>query len=51
LPVIRRTKLGAIVVYFVMSQIATTLGLVRGALNLQSVRWRRSVRQASKMVS
>jgi hypothetical protein len=50
LPAVRRTKLGAIVVYFAMSQAATLLGLVRGAFNLQSVRWRRPVRQASKLL-
>lgn len=48
-PAIRQTKLGAIVVYFTMSQIATMLGLVRGAFNLQSVRWNRPVRQVSEL--
>lgn len=50
LPAVRHTKVGAIVVYFAMSQIATTLGLVRGAFNLQTVRWHRSVRQVSKLL-
>lgn len=49
-PAVRQTKLGAIVVYFTMSQVATMLGLVRGALNLQSVRWNRPVRQASELL-
>lgn len=48
-PAVRQTKLGAIIVYFTMSQVATMLGLVRGALNLQSVRWNRPVRQASEL--
>ena len=41
---LRRTRIGGIVFYFVMSHVAMAIGLVKGLLNRQPVAWNRTER-------
>jgi cellulose synthase/poly-beta-1,6-N-acetylglucosamine synthase-like glycosyltransferase len=44
---VRTTRIGGIVFYFVMSQVAITWGLIKGLLNRQKVTWNKADRSQS----
>lgn len=44
---LRRTRIGGIVFYFVMSHVAMAVGLVKGLFNRQRVTWNRTERSAA----